>query len=565
MLRVGNLKVLMILIVMLLSVYLALPTFVLDGNGSGDRAGQELQQKHVAWSKYLLSTKVNLGLDLLGGVSLVLEVDDEVYYNDFLQNAANTIEQRLKKNNIKSAHISVNDKKLIFIVDDASEIKQITQIANESAKEIFGSKNYELNQKDQELNLVMDEKFQTTVQDKLLQQSMKILQRRVDESGTKEIDLQRQGHNQILLQVPGVYDTDSLKRILGKTAKLSFHLVHNDGNTDLRYGRISIGVKALPMDEFAGRRGGKSAKKSKDKQESPVHGEVVIQNSTMVPVRIQALMSGEMLTDAQATTNNMGAYVVQFKLSDAGAKIFADITARNKGRALAIVMDNKVISAPVINEAIPSGSGVISGNFDAESANELAVLLRSGALPTQLKIVEERTVGPTLGQASIDAGATSVSIGCCAVMVFMLVFYGYWGILANVALVFNMSMIIGILGVFGATLTMPGVAGIALTLGMAVDANVLIFERMREEFNKGRGLIASIDGGYKMAMTTILDSNITTIAAALILYVFGSAAVKGFAVTLSIGILCSMFTAVTLTKVLAGVWYRYYKPKALGL
>ncbi len=555
MLRVGNLKIVMILATMLLSVYLALPTFIMGHND--EIKNPEDVQKQQGWDKYLLNTKVNLGLDLLGGVSLVLEVDDEVYYHDYLQTTANTIEQRLRKKNLEVANVAIKNKELILIPNNQNEIQQSIEIIREVAKETFGSNNYELKKNEQELVLILGEKFQTALQDKLLEQSIKILQRRIDESGTKEIDLQRQGHNQILLQVPGVYDTDSLKRILGKTAKLTFHLVHESKND----GRIGLGVKMLPIDEVSSKRNNKGKNQKDDLNQN----NIIVQNSTMVPVRIQVLMSGDMLSDAQATTNNMGSYVVQFKLSDVGAKIFADITARNKGKALAIVMDNKVISAPIINEAIPSGSGVISGNFNAESANELAVLLRSGALPTQLKIVEERTVGPTLGQASIDAGATSVAIGCSAVMVFMILFYGYWGILANIALVFNMLLIIGILGVFGATLTMPGVAGIALTLGMAVDANVLIFERMREEFSKGRGMISSIDRGYKIAMTTILDSNITTIAAALILYVFGSAAIKGFAVTLSIGILCSMFTAVTLTKVLAGFWYRFYKPQSLGL
>lgn len=507
-----------ILFISILSIYFALPSLIED-------------------CKYLPGTKVNLGLDLRGGVSLVLEVDDESYYKEKLVFIADSFVRKLRKKGISIFSSATTG--------ESSEIITEKELSSEEIKYLKGlelQEGYVLNIMPKVLKITPENDFKVQMRSKLLSQSMSIIMKRIDETGTKEIDLQRQGLNKILLQIPGVYNTSQIKSLIGKTAKLTFHLV--DGslkNDDIRRGNIPLGTKLL---------------KVMDNEKY---------DNNILPIKAQALMSGEVLIDAHPTKNQLGQYVVQFRLNNEGAKIFADITSRYKGHALAIVMDKQIVSAPRINEAIPTGAGVISGDFDAKSANEFAILLRSGALPTQLKVSEERVVGPTLGKASIDAGVKAVIVAGVLVVAMMIVFYGYWGILASVALIVNLFMILAILGLMDATLTMPGIGGIALTLGMAVDANILIFERIKEEKKAGNGIVSSIVSGYKNSMATIMDANITTIAAALILYVFGTASVRGFSVTLTVGIVCSMFTSIFLTKSIVYSWRRIFSFKGLGL
>jgi preprotein translocase subunit SecD len=372
---------------------------------------------------------------------------------------------------------------------------------------------------------------------------MEIARIRIDETGTKEPTIQRQGDERILVQVPGIENTEELKRRLQTTAKMTFHLFHRDAETFRPGDRVPPGAIAL------------EGRERTEGQGAPVY-----------LLRKAAAVGGESLVDSQPTTDQRtGEVVVSFRFDNRGARRFGDVTRTNVGKPFAIVLDDKVISAPVIREPILGGSGQISGGFTFQSANELALLLRAGALPAKTTILEERTVGPGLGADSIAAGKIASIVGLIAVIAFMAVIYGLFGVLADVALVVNMVLILGALSLLQATLTLPGIAGIVLTIGMAVDANVLIFERIREEVRAGRTPISAIDAGYGRALTTIIDANLTTLIAALLLYFFGSGPVRGFAVTLSIGIVTSMFTAIMLTRLMVVAWLRQARPKALPI
>ena len=371
-------------------------------------------------------------------------------------------------------------------------------------------------------------------------QSLEIVRRRIDEVGTREPTIQRQGENRILVQVPGEKDPESIKRLLGQTARLTFHLVDLDTSVEQALaGNLPPGSELLPSDE-GDRTGGA--------------GQYV--------VRKRVEVSGESLVDAQPTYYQ-NQPVVSFRFDSVGGRKFGNITRDHVGELLAIVLDGRVISAPRIDEPILGGSGIIRGSFTVQEANELAVLLRAGALPAPLEIVEERTVGPDLGADSIEAGKVASVIGFVLVVLAMGLYYGLFGVFAGIALVVNLILIIAALSVLQATLTLPGIAGIVLTMGMAVDANVLIFERIREEVRVGRPPMSAIDAGYREAMRTIIDANLTTLIAAVLLYAFGSGPVRGFAVTLGIGIITSMFTAITFTRLLMATWFRRTRPAML--
>ena len=377
-----------------------------------------------------------------------------------------------------------------------------------------------------------------------VQQSIEIVRRRVDETGTREPTIQRQGDDRILVQLPGLDDPERIKRLLGKTAKMTFHLIDNRNSVEAAMvGRVPPGSRLLSSDDVDS------------------NGQ-----SRMYLIRKRVMVSGDTLIDSQPSTDGRtNEPVVTFRFDTAGAKRFGLATSKNVGKLFAIVLDGKVISAPVIREPILGGSGQISGSFTFQSAQDLALLLRAGALPAPLTILEERSVGPGLGADSIAAGKIASILGMIAVLVFMAAAYGLFGFMADVALVVNMVLILGVLSFLQATLTLPGIAGIVLTIGMAVDANVLVFERIREEVRSGRTPISAVDTGYSRAFTTIMDANLTTLIAALLLYVFGSGPVRGFAVTLSIGIVTSMFTAIMLTRLLVVTWLRRTKPEALLL
>jgi preprotein translocase subunit SecD len=514
MLKVSYWKISLCLIVMMIALLFSASTFI---------------NPESYWAAFVPSKRVNLGLDLRGGASLLLEMQLDSYDRDMIDKQFNQIRvtARNEKIALKEATLAPDGNMVL----QPAEVDQLDALIK-SIRNTYGY-SFDIQNNGSHIVLSKNEDAKKEQHKQLVSQTMEIVSRRIDENGTREIDIQRQGDNYILLQVPGIENPDQIKHLLGKTAKLGFHLVVGDKGA-------TGGVKILPYEDD---RSGKI---------------------TNVAVQNRPLITGEMLVDAQASVNN-GMPVVNFKLNQLGAKIFAEASSKNIGRAFAIVLDNVVISAPVIKEAILGGNSQISGNFTIASANELALLLRAGALPVPLQIVEERSVGPSLGSDSIAAGAKAGILGTSLVLVFMFLFYYWFGMVANVALILNFFMIIAVLSIFDATLTMAGIAGIVLTLGMAVDANVLIFERVREEISKGRSALSAIESGYEMAFATILDSNITTVLVGIILYAFASGPVKGFAVTLVVGILCSMFTAVTVTKVIISLWFRKYKPTKLAI
>ena len=484
------------------------------------------------YKDFLPNRSINLGLDLQGGAHLLLEVDFANYLKDQVENLKSIIKQELKSNNIGFLRIHNSDLSVSFKLKDRNDLDKASKILQSEIKSI------DISDHDGEITTKFSAAEIENLHRKVIEQSIEIIRRRVDETGTKEPSIQKQGENGILLQLPGLQDPAHLKNLLNQTAKLSFHLVNHE--SDPESGKIPFGSIILPEDV---------------KENRPASNFLIYK---------KAVLTGEFLTDAQVSfaENNP---VVSFSFDNIGAKKFAEITKKNTGKMLAIVLDGKVISAPLINEPIVGGSGIIKGNFTAKTANDLALLLRAGALPAPLKIIEERTVGPSLGNDSIAAGKISGIIGICAVMGFMVLAYGIFGIFANIALIFNMFFIIAILAVIEATLTMPGIAGIILTMGMAVDANVLIFERIREEAKLGYSAKIAIERGFTNAFTTIFDSNLTTIFAALFLYIFGAGAVKGFAVTLVVGILSSMFSAITLTKFMIYLWYKRRRPEKMAL
>jgi preprotein translocase subunit SecD len=370
--------------------------------------------------------------------------------------------------------------------------------------------------------------------DRTVRQSLEIVRRRIDEVGTREPTIQRQGADRILIQVPGIGSASELKEIIGTTAQLTFNPVVGRGNdADARAG---VGNKVIPsLDE----------------------------EGVFYTVEAAPVVTGEELVDAQPSFDQNGRPAVTFRFNTSGARKFGDYTAENIGSPFAIVLDDEVVSAPVIQAHIPGGSGIITGNFTIEESTNLAILLRAGALPAGLEFLEERTIGPELGQDSIDAGKIATIVAFVAVLVFMTLSYGLFGIFANLALMLNVALIFGALSLIGGTLTLPGIAGIVLTVGMAVDANVLVFERIREELKAGRGPARAIDEGYSKALSAILDANVTTFITAVILFAMGSGPVRGFAITLGLGIMTSVFTAIFVTRVMIVMWFERRRPKTI--
>jgi SecD/SecF fusion protein len=462
--------------------------------------------------------KVNLGLDLQGGSHLLLAVDMETVYKEHRQNILENVRNVLRKNNIGYTNLNFDNETIIATIRDGAVEKAVALLRQSDT-------DTQINSAGDQLVLSLSDALKQKMAQETLDKSVSIVRRRVDEVGTKEPSIQKQGRNQILVQLPGLEDPTKMKSLLGKTAKMTFHLVEdmNGSSTTRKPGTI-----ILP---------GESG-----------YGKYVVKR--------RAALSGDALVDAQPGTGERNQWVVNFRFNPTGARIFGELTQKNINRNFAIVLDGKVISAPTINSHIPSGRGYIEGNFTAKSASELAVLMRSGALPAPLKVVEERTVGPDLGADSIRSGALACILAFVLIIICMSVYYGRLGLLANAALMMNLILLIGLLSFLQATLTLPGIAGIVLTLGMAVDANVVIFERIREELGRGQTAFASISAGYQRAITSIIDSNLTTLIAALILFAFGSGPVKGFAVTLALGIMTSLFTAIVLTRFLVYLWFK---------
>jgi preprotein translocase subunit SecD len=483
--------------------------------------------------------QVALGLDLRGGSYLLLQVDIAAAQRERLNTTIDSVRNTLRDAHIGYTGLNVEGDAITFTIRETDRIEEAKRdlakidpdLTVEIAPDGTGTMKF---------SAVATE----TRRRQAVEQSIEIIRRRIDETGTKEPTIQREGQDRILVQLPGVDNPERVKALLGRTAKLTFQLVDQSVTVeDARRGRLPPGDEILPsVDEGRGRGGGA--------------GSYVVRKRVMV--------GGDTLVDAQATFQN-NEPVVSFKFDSVGGKKFGDATRENVGKPFAIVLDSKVISAPVIREPILGGSGIISGSFTVQSASDLALLLRAGALPAPISILEERTVGAELGADSIHAGAVASIVGVILVIVFMVLFYGLFGVFADIALIFNLCLMLGALSLLGATLTLPGIAGIALTMGMAVDANVLIYERIKEELRGGRSMLSSLEAGFTRAFGTILDSHVTTLVAGILLYWLGSGPVKGFAVTLSIGVLTSLFSAILVTRLQIVTWLRRLKPKAIPL
>ena len=463
-----------------------------------------------------IDKKINLGLDLQGGSYLLLEINSDTLVQEKIQDKVIPIKKLLKENNIDYSNFKINNKSLFV---DISNLDKFDLLFNSRKDNLVNPyidnyRSFELTYK-KISNLQIEISFSKfgllTINNSALKQSIEIVRRRIDDVGTKEPTILQRGEKRILIELPGLKDPERIKTLLGKTAQLNFRLVSENNE---------FGTSKL-----------------------------ISENGEELNVSKRIIMSGENLIDAQPNINNQNNEpTVSFTLDRLGAQKFGRATTDNVGKRLAIVLDGEIVSAPSINEAITSGNGMISGNFSFQEATDLALLLRSGALPTPLTVVEERTVGPDLGEDSIKSGTNSLIIGFILVILFMFYKYKIFGLIANIALIANLLMLIGILTILEATLTLPGIAGIILTVGMAVDANVLIFERIREELKTEKSIIHAFDSGYTKAKITVLDANITTLIAAIILFAFGSGPVKGFAITLGIGIVTTLFTAYFLAR-----------------
>ncbi|MFN4282783.1 MAG: protein translocase subunit SecD [Alphaproteobacteria bacterium] len=487
---------------------------------------------------WLSHSRINLGLDLQGGSHLLLGVDLQSVMRERLDNMVQGVREALRKERIGYTRLGVSGQTVVFQLtnpDDMAKVREYIR-TNEPGIVLDAGPNGQV-------TLRYEEAALRERQNQIINQSIEIVRRRVDEFGTTEPSIQQQGEDRILLQVPGESDSDRIIRIISQTARLSFRLVDPTMSAQeaRATGRIPAGSELLPSVEGRDLSGGAGY---------------------LVQRRI--IIGGDNLVDAQPGFQN-GEAVVNFRFDSAGGRRFGDVTRDNVGRPFAIVLDDKVISAPVIREPILGGSGVISGSFTTETARDLALLLRAGALPAPLQVLEQRVVGPDLGADSIAAGKIASIIGMIGVLVFMILAYGLFGVFANIALIVNVTLLMGAMSALNATLTLPGIAGIVLTIGMAVDANVLIYERIREETRNGRSIVSAIDAGFQRAWTTILDSNITTLIAGLVMFELGSGPIRGFAVTLSIGIVTSIFTAVMVTRFIIIGWLRWRQPKILPI
>jgi preprotein translocase subunit SecD len=494
-----------------------------------------------------------LGLDLQGGSYLLLEIDSNYIKKEKLDQVRDDVRRivREAKINLRDARIGytgppsrpdgievhLKDTDLPTVLPKLRELSQpLTGLLGSS-----GQRSLQVNDTGGGvIRITIPEAAITERIRQTIEQSIQIVERRVNEVGTVEPVIQRQGADRILVQVPGLQDPTELKKLLGKTAKMEFRMVDTSVSPDqAQQGNV------------------------------PPDSELLMSaSSPKVPyvVKKQVQVSGGELIDAQVGFDPQTSEpVVNFKFNSNGSRKFAKVTSESVGQPFAIVLDNEVISAPVIRQPITGGSGQISGNFTAQSANELAVLLRAGALPAPLTVIEERTVGPGLGQDSIEKGELAAYVGAILVIVFMLLTYRLFGVFANIAVAINVAMIFGLLSLLNATLTLPGIAGIVLTVGIAVDSNVLIYERIREELRGGRNAISAIDAGFKRALSTILDSNITTFIAAAVLFYIGTGPVRGFAVTLGIGIITTVFTAFTLTRLIVAWWVRWKRPQSVPI
>ena len=517
MLYFSRLKVFSIISVIFIGIYFFLPNLSFFNN-----------------SNFFSEKRVNLGLDLQGGSYLLLEIDSNPLIEQRLQAKSLEVRRELRKNNIQYKNFSFSKDSLVFTFDEKQK-DTLDKILNErsiNSNIKTGGKEFEIIYENNIIKLIFTKENVNLIKKNALDQSIEIVRNRIDELGTKEPNIVTRGLDRILVELPGLKDPSAIKKLLGKTAKLTLRFVANSSDEN------SLGVETL------------SSKSSGAKYS----------------VEKRIIISGENLIDAQPGFDQLNnSSVVNFKLDNIGSRKFALASKENVGRYLAIILDKDVVSSPVIREAIVTGSGQISGDFTTQEANELAILLRAGALPAPLNIIEERSVGPDLGKESIEKGILSLIIGFFLVMIYMIYNYRIFGVFSNVSLLTNLVLISGILSIFGATLTLPGIAGIILTVGMAVDSNVLIYERVKEELKKEKNYLIAFDSAYKKVLTTILDSNVTTLIAAFVLYYMGSGPVKGFAITLGIGILSTFFTTYVLGRLLVAKYIKNNKETVITI
>ncbi|MDG1880147.1 MAG: protein translocase subunit SecD [Paracoccaceae bacterium] len=494
------------------------------------------------WPSFLPSNLVNLGLDLRGGAHLLAEVKVEDVYaqrldamwqevRDILRAERNDI-GTIRRQGGRDDQLRVKISKIAGMDKAISAVETLARpVASLSG---VGSKDIEVSSDQEILIIEFSEAEKLALNTRTMEQSLEIIRRRVDEVGTREPTIQKQGERRILIQVPGIGSASELKTLIGTTAKLGFYKVIRQTSNANELGNAR--TQTLP---------------ARDEE-----GVFYVLDKT-------AVVTGEELVDAQPSFNQNGQPSVSFRFNPGGARKFGNYTSDNVGSLFAIVLDNEVISAPQIREAITGGSGQITGNFSVQESSDLSILLRAGALPAPMRFEEERTIGPELGQDSIDAGKIACMIAFAAILIFMFLSYGLFGLFANIALIINVSLLFGLLSIIGATLTLPGIAGIVFTVGMAVDANVLIFERIKEELKVAKTPYRAIELGYERAFSAILDANITTFIAALILFLMGSGPVRGFSITLGLGIITSVFTAIYVTRLLIAVWFDWQRPKKI--
>ncbi len=494
------------------------------------------------WPSWMPSSLVNLGLDLRGGAHLLAEVQVEDVYEARVAGMWPAVRDVLRVERDVVGAVRRLDSpadELRVRIGNPEAMERALELVRGLAQAVttlsgVGSQDLEFSANGDVITMVLSDAEKLVSDELTIARSLEIIRRRVDEVGTREPTIQRQGTNRILIQVPGLGSAQELKDLLGSTAKLAFKpVVGQTSDPDANPGARN---ELLPSLDREG----------------------VYYIVEELPV-----VTGEELVDAQPTFDQNGRPAVNFRFNPAGGRKFGNYTAENIGSPFAIVLDDEVISAPTIQSHISGGSGIITGNFTVEESTKLAILLRAGALPAKMNFLEERTIGPELGQDSIDAGKIAAIVASIGVLVFMMLSYGLFGVFANIALIINVGLIFGLLSMIGATLTLPGIAGIVLTVGMAVDANVLIFERIREELKSAKGPARAIELGYEKALSAILDANITTFITAVILFVMGSGPVRGFAITLGLGIMTSVFTAIFVTRLIIIIWFETRRPKTI--
>ncbi len=502
-------------------------------------------ESHKYWPTFLPDETINLGLDLSGGSHILLEADPADVAETRLQTMEESVRAEMRRANprINIGDISRKDGVLSFMVRDSTQVDSAREalLPLTTGAGLTGQRDWDIEVRDDTRFVVSPTSAGLdNAVDNAMDTATDVIRRRIDEMGTREPTIIRQGDTRIVVQVPGLEDPEALKELLGKTAKLEFKLVDFEADPNaVAEGRPPVGSQIFPYPD------------------SP-------SGVSNIAVKRLGGISGDKLTDAgQGFDQETNAPVVNITFDTEGGAKFARLTQNNVGRPFAIILDGVVLSAPNINEPILGGSAQISGNFTVEGANQLSIALRSGALPVELQVVEERTVGPDLGADSIRKGMIAAIIGTAAVLAFMVVTYGRFGFYANFALTLNLFLILGVMAIFNATLTLPGIAGFILTVGSAVDANVLINERIREERRRGRRVVQAVEVGYKEASRAIFDANITNVIAGLLLFIFGSGPVRGFAVVLIIGIVTSVFTAVVVTRMLVALWLRRTRPQEL--